>query len=325
MRFTVTDDTRQRYEAFLSDLTRILDDCLAFLNEGAQAVAKSYKAVCPADLALLLLVRHLMESIDGVSILVSRGSVQPCEPLLRSGLEALLGATYILADDSERRGLAFLVADVYGQIKFCRLCDPDDEVGKQIRSRVSADAISGILGQVPVKLARKKLAALQADLDQPQLKPINQEWQRMKAAGKSSKKSATPCPTCGRTDPPAKKGDPDWYSLFGGPRNVQQLAERVKRTDLYELMYRHWSGYTHAANTMRNLHEGADTVLLRPIRHPDGLIVMLRFAALLTLPLALQLIGRYAPESKDAANKRHEEICKAIRMAEKTKNVSWKA
>jgi hypothetical protein len=323
MRFSVTVETRPQYDAYLREFARVVDDCVDFLNEGAQAITHADKADSPGDFALLLLVRHLTDSIDGVSILVARGSVQPCEPLLRSGLEAFLGIAYIREGDSGRRGLSFLLAEIHRQLKFYRQCDPDDEVGKQLRTRVTAEAIEGIIGKVPLKLARKKVAALRADLDDPAMKPVNEEWNRIKAASK--RKKSPPCSSCGRFDLPGKKGDPEWYSLFGGPKNIEQLADKVKLSNLYQLMYRHWSGQTHAVNTMRNLHEVADAILLRPIRHPDGLVVMLRFSALLTLGLGLQLIRQYAPDSKATAKKRHDEICKAIREVERTKNVSWKA
>src|SRR5947209_20636140 len=48
---------------------------------------------------ILLLVRHVIESLDGVSILVSKGGSHPCQPLLRSALEAVLGVLYILEKD----------------------------------------------------------------------------------------------------------------------------------------------------------------------------------------------------------------------------------
>jgi hypothetical protein len=298
MRFEVTDDSRPRYEAYLHQLSRVVDSCVDFLDEGAQAVIRSYNGNAAGDLAVLMLVRHLMESIDGVSILMSRGSAQPCEPLLRSGFEALLGIRFIWADDSERRGIAYLVGDIRRSIRAYRHCDPDDELGKKLRRQATPEIIASLVGQVPVEDARRFVEALRADLDHPDLQPIHQEWEKAPSAA--------------------------WYSLFGGPKTIEQLAEKVNLGAMYTLRYRHWSCFTHAADTMRNLHASADAVLLRPLRHPDELVGMLRFALVLTSPVAVQLIQRYAPDRAELALKRHKDLCGAVKSLEATGNISWK-
>jgi hypothetical protein len=154
------------------------------------------------------------------------------------------------------------------------------------------------------------------------MKLINDEWNRIKATGKP-KKSPT-CPNCGRSDPPSRKGDPEWYSLFSGPKNLEQLAYKVKCAGPYQLLYRPWSGQAHAASTMRNLRESEDAVHLRPIRHPDGIAAVVHFSAMLTLGLASDLIARYAPEKMADAKKRYATLCETVRSLNQAQNLSWR-
>jgi hypothetical protein len=245
-----------------------------------------------------------MEAIDGVAILISQGAVQPCDALLRSGFEALAGIRYIMAEDSYRRGVAFFVSEIHRHIKRFRQCDPDDEMGKDMRRRLPAESVAVILDQLPAQEARQRVEDMRADLEQPPLKAINQEWQRVKAAS---------------------KGDPAWYSLFGGPKNIQQLAEKVNLTVWYEFLYRQWSGFTHAANCLRNLQDSPESILLRPLRHPEGVIPALRFAVILTAPVTVEIFKKYVPDSTEAAERRSQQLLDAVKAHEGVADVAWKA
>jgi hypothetical protein len=153
------------------------------------------------------------------------------------------------------------------------------------------------------------------------LKPVNDEWERIKLARKSAKPTP-PCPTCGR-GAPIEKGEPEWYSLFGGPKNVQQLAQQLNVNYLYEFMFRPWSGATHAINNMRNVYASDDAVILRPIRHPEGMNSILRSCVVLTIPLALLLFSKYSPQTADDVAKRDNELAAKINAVLKTENVPW--
>jgi hypothetical protein len=323
MRFSVSSETQPLYDAYLKAYTDAVGDCLQFLSDAMKAMEKPYKAESPGDLAAFLLIRHIIESIDGVCILVSRGSIHPCEPLLRSALEASLSVSYILSDDTNRRGVAFLTAETRKELKLLRQRDPEDALGKQVLAQNTAGQITDLIGEIPIDLLRKKIDALKADLNDLPLKPINAEFERIKAARKSAKPSP-PCAICGRGDPVDKPGDPEWYSLFGGPKNVQQLAQQLKVNYLYEFMYRPWSSATHAANNMRNVDASDDSVILRPIRHPDGMNMVLRSCVVLTVPLALLLFRKYSPEAENDVDKRNDELAAKINQVLKTENVPWK-
>jgi hypothetical protein len=48
-----------------------------------------------------------------------------------------------------------------------------------------------------------------------------------------------------------KEKNPKWYRLFGGPKNIEELAKHLEQKTLYELLYRKWSEPTHGGNSVQ--------------------------------------------------------------------------
>jgi hypothetical protein len=227
-----------------------------------------------------LLTRHAIESLDGVSVLVSKGCSQPCQSLLRSALEALLGIFYILEADSERRGLAYQLAYAHKRIKVYQRLDPTADQGKQLRREIAADPCADILNGLPALDYPKRIAGQQGMFRQPVFQPIEAEWQRMKAAH-------------------PKKKDPDWYALFGGPTSVQALATKVGVPAKYEFLYSYWSNEVHAGSALEAIGQKDGDPVIRPIRQPDELQPAVNFAGHFSLALAKQIVEAYEPAKMD--------------------------
>lgn len=67
---------------------------------------------------------------------------------------------------------------------------------------------------------------------------------------------------------------PNWFSLFGGPNTVRDLAEHLDKRDLYDLLYREWSSTTHSDGGLQKIirpHDAPGKIYIRNLRHPDGL------------------------------------------------------
>src|SRR5438132_1368055 len=133
MRFTVTDDSRGKYHAYLKERADVIEACIDFLNDGCKNVARCYGAGEAGKLAVIALVRHAVESLDGVSVLVAHGSILPCYPLLRSFFDASISALYIMQKDSDERGLAFFFCQILEARAFFERCDPTTNRGIAIR------------------------------------------------------------------------------------------------------------------------------------------------------------------------------------------------
>lgn len=272
----VSDEARQNYENVRQDLSQFVDECVRYLVEVYQTCERTKAPQQDYHHApVFLLVRHLMEMLDGVGVLISKGCSEPCRPLLRSGFEAYLGILYILEKDSFQRGLSYLVWHAHKRIKLFRKLDSTEQSGKEFRKELQSDPLCKHI-PIPALDYKTMIARLEGMLQQMDYRAVEMEWQDTKKR---------------------LNGDPEWYALFGGPRNIRELAKRLGHIGWYELLYRGWSDVTHAGSGLLNVKvdEEGDRVL-RPLRHPDGL----QFAALLSSHFvretAGKMIERYLPE-----------------------------
>lgn len=273
-----SDEQRQSLARVCAKFEGFVQDCIGCLKMAYDLVGEaSAKGTSYHHATVYLLTRHAIEYMDGVSVLVSKGCAQPCQPLLRSALEAMLGIFYILEADSERRGLAYQLAHAHKKIKVYQRLDPTTDQGKQLRREIAADPCADILDKPLAFDYPKMIAGLQGMFLQPQFQPIEAEWLRMKVAH-------------------PKKKDPEWYALFGGPTSVQALATKVGLPAMYEFLYRYWSNEVHAGSAMEAIGLMDGETVIRPIRHPEELQQAVNFAGHFGLALARKLVEVYEPE-----------------------------
>ena len=274
------------YEKLISDLSQFVGDCVRFLVD-AYDVAQfgSAKEQCYSHATILMLTRHVIESIDGVSVLAERGCAENCGPLLRSALEGQLGVLYILEADSKRRALSYQVAHAHRKIKTYRKFDPNNPLGKQLRAELKDDPMVDMFDRFPGDL-QAMIANLEGMFTKPEFAPIEREWQASR-----------------------KNKDPEWFALFGGPRDVRSLAIHLKLGAGYEGLYRSWSDVIHAGSGLNHVgpSEQPGTIVVRPIRHPDGLESACSHAAQICLNTACTLVQKYGPEQSERFRQMYSE------------------
>ena len=271
-----SDSDRERLEKVCADFAAFVQDCIECLKRAFDiSQEEAAKANKVHHATVLLLVRHVIESLDGVSVLVAEGCSQPCQPVLRSALEAILGLLYILETDTERRALAYQLAHAHKKIKLYDRLDPTTNAGKELRRVVAPDRCGDLFNRLPIIDYPKLIAGLQRMFTRTEFQPIEAEWQRIKAARGNK--------------------DPEWYALFGGPQNVRDLAIKVGLPAMYEFLYRYWSNEVHAGSAMEAIGKKDGDTVIRPIRHPEELQSAVNFAAQFSLLLAMKLVGFYAP------------------------------
>ena len=285
------------YEKLLSDLATFVGDCVRYLIDAYNiAETGSIHEQCYSHATVLMLARHVIESIDGVAVLTERGCAENCSPLLRSAFEGQLGVLYILQSDSKRRALAYQVAHAHRKIKMYRKYDPNGEVGKMFRKELKDDPMADVFDRIPADFPAM-VANLEGMFAQPEFVPIEKEWQSTR-----------------------KNKDPEWFALFGGPRDVRSLAFHLKLGAAYESLYRSWSDVIHAGSGLN--HVGPSTlpgaITIRPVRHPAGLESACSLAAGMCLNIARNLVERYGPERWDGFRRiysenlqsRYTQVCK---------------
>jgi hypothetical protein len=262
----------QEYEAVLAQLARFVEDCARLVTDAYELAQKrTYTEKKYHHATILLLMRHVVEAVDGVSVLVAKGSAENCGPLLRSGFEALASILYILKADTERRALAYQVAHIHKKIKLYRKFIPTDNLGRNIRADLIDDPLVSIFDQPGIDW-QKMIENLENTFSKPEYAPIQAEWERLKEARRGSQ-------------------DPHWYALFGGPSDLRKLALQVGKGSSYEILYRHWSDFAHASGAFNNISKGSVAgVAIKPVRCPEGIEQVCNFAAQISIETVMSVV-----------------------------------
>jgi hypothetical protein len=181
------------------------------------------------NLPIILSLRHILELLDSISILVKQSSIDPCKLILRGTLESYLGLEYILQAETNKRSLAFLVCYIHQTIKWHEKVNPNTDMGKQFRAIIEKDKT---IDQLKIQDLQNKISHSNAEqlLNNPAYTDANNEY--LNLVGK------------GVTNPP-------WYRLYCGPMNIEQLAQKVNLTTWYEVLYRYLSGTTHGTDILQ--------------------------------------------------------------------------
>ena len=226
--------------------------------------------------APLMVAWHAIESIDGVGVLLRRGAVNACAPLLRSAIEAQMGLAYILEKDTEDRAMAYLVYDIHTRIADNKKFDPGTMQGKDFHSKLKNDEIWNSLPPLnPPEPLTVRVQKQEAVLQKTEYAKAEAEWQRLKGLGKKF----------------------NWYTMFSGPANVLELAKATDQLSTYELLYRNYSDSVHAGNAAKRVFAlGDGKMSIQPLRLPTEIERCAQLTVAFCAMVATNLIQFYVKE-----------------------------
>jgi hypothetical protein len=241
-------DAAKSPRALINASTALIEE---LRNHGLVLLQRCFKtSKQPHDSAMLALFRHSLEMLDGFAILAAEAAIAPAVFQLRSLFEALLSLDYITNSDSSRRAYAYiLVTDLMEYRKSLFALDPETQQGKQYRGIFARDPVTANRPVPMLADAETRCRKLDALLAQPPFKEIHDEYQRVRQE--------------------ARDRSPKWYQLFGGPRNIEALAQQMNRPALYQQIYRNASASLHAARSLRDatIITPEEKLLLAPLRN----------------------------------------------------------
>jgi len=218
-----------------------------------------------------LLLMEYAEPIDGVSILARVGSAKNCTQLLRTGMELQLNVMFLMEGDDtyEQRCLAYEYFHFQNQLRVAQKCDPNTEVGKQVRGQSRDEPLGDIFDRTSSDI-QSEIKALQAKVNSARYAAVRAEVARTK-----SKR---------------------WYGLWNGPANVEALAGRLKQHAIYETLYRYWSSASHGESALKRMILGkAEGLQMQPVRSPAGLPAACRHACSLANSMTLFIVDKRLP------------------------------
>lgn len=228
---------------------------------------------------LIMLFRNIIEIIDSISLLVKESSIEPCKIILRTLLENILSIKYIVSKDTKQRASCFMVWDFHQTIKKLKRLDFSSSQGKQFLRKFKKDKL---LNKAKIKKYDNILEMIKAyeeRLQRPHFQEIENEYQRIKKITKN----------------------PKWYSLFGGPNNLEELAARLNLPGVYEQFYREWSDSTHGTDIFKGKESPSTKtgeILISQIRLPKYAQQITQITISLSLEIFQDIIDHFKPEMK---------------------------
>ena len=238
------------------------------------------------QMPLLMFFRELLEKADSISILVRNSSIDPAKTILRSLFEIHLYISYLLESHFQDRSMAFLVWNAKNIIKtnnaFLKGNHEYENLKRQVKndnSFLDANDLNNLPSAKPIIDNQKTL------LQRPEYKKALTDYEKTKK----------------------HISNPKWYSLFNGPRTIQELAIHLKMSSFYELVYRNWSGSVHSTDIIngkivksQNANEVADKVSadIIQIRLPKDAQSVSAFTLILMTMTYGTLINTKIPDKK---------------------------
>ena len=250
----------------------LLQELVNHATNALSRCALSSSGKTDVDLAGLALYRHLIEITDGIEVLVSQCCALPAIPLLRSSFESLLAIEYLLKEKTEyeRRALSWFVSYAYQRLALYERLDPTSGRGKQARDQYKDDLVLLHLENLPLEKIPAAEENLRDLLAKPHLQGVVAEYARFK--------------------------HPHWYQLFSGPPNLERLARHLRRSALYDVLYRPWSRHAHAQDLVPLLQGSKrGKFSLGRVREPSQLRQVSGLAASFMLSGTRQMLAWYRP------------------------------
>jgi len=235
---------------------------------------RTSKAEADNAFPVLALFLHILQMIDSAEVLISNNCVEPAELLIRSAFEANLGLEYMNESRTHTRGIAWIVRIILDRIEFGERHSKEHNKGKEFFKVMEQEGFEGfgdVLPQMP-EIPDDYLDNLKKSLDKPEYAEIFEEYKRLGE----------------------KRRHVEWYSLYGGPTNIRELAEHLNQRTIYDSLYRSWSKQSHAVSpdhlTM-TLENGQS--VLGPIRYPMNIVHTSNFALGILLQSEIAMINRF--------------------------------
>jgi hypothetical protein len=230
-----------------------------------------------------LMLRNMVEQLDGVGALVRANRVDPGKALMRVAFEAALNLSYLTATDRERRANHYRVANIHRMLKMEALTDPSTIAGRTRREAIRSDT-----SIVRPEFGESIAAPLEEMLRMRIMEEAERDWQERARRGKPL---------------------PPWYSLTGGPSNLADLATHLGRDAQYYLLYRMWSAVVHSEGLLEKVRPGPGGSAQIPLLRYPADLQMLTYIAVATASTAYkEIVERLLPEKAAALTAFHFQI-----------------
>lgn len=210
-------------------------------------------------------LRSLLDQLSAVGVLVGASWPEPALVNARVLLETCLQLEYLVVQDLEVRGLCYRFWEKKKEQASLKRMLSDGAQPSEYRRALDNERLS--LPEEPIDRDRikRRMAVVESSLSMPLYAEVAKRWAR------AVKEKKTPR---------------EWYSLCDPTLdNLEKLAKALKRSGVYETMYRSLSAHVHGSTRVKdNIQVNAQgTASVRRLRSPESAQQVTLLAAALSI------------------------------------------
>jgi len=213
------------------------------VNYGSNLIARAFdssKHDIDDVMIITVLLKHIVQMLDGVQVLLSSGNAHAAALQTRSAFEAYLYMLWIMKGDSKRKARFYYVFEIRKQRKWALRATPNTEERENfLKLYKEFDFAQAVNWDKLAEIAKANLAIVDSILSQPTLKPINDMIEKTKYL--------------------------DWYKALG-MQSIKQIAKEVDEEPIYDLFYTKFSDVMHASSYRDQIRVKSGSIELEPIR-----------------------------------------------------------
>ncbi|MFH1288981.1 MAG: DUF5677 domain-containing protein [bacterium] len=262
------DDLLNNFSSKLSILNQYGISLLSYIGQKGPLKTEYVPVVCS--------LRHTMELLEGIAVLIRNQLADPSMLLLRGVFESVIQTLFILDKDVEIRGRSFMYYDLLNQIDWIEKMDSSSQKGKELQAWIQKDIyLNGTNFSKPTD-TDKHLSDLINQKGILDYAVIHAEYENQKANGRKIK---------------------NWFSLFNGPQNIEQVAADINLGGTYQIFYRHLSESVHGTGVVKGkiIAKNGKGVIL-DIKAPDNIQYVVSTSISVSIILLKKIIDSLCPE-----------------------------
>lgn len=297
------EEARKNSAEHFSDQIALLRDLADYGSNLFLRAYNSSKKDLPDIVVCGVLLKQIVAMFDAIEVLVSEGMVHAAFLPARAAFEASIYLDWILFSDTDRKAKCYIVSNYRDERLWAyRVIQgtPEEAAFAQLTKSFGFD----IHAKRPTLAgeAKKHLAEVNRILAQPGFQSIDAEFDKKR--GK-------------------RKIDPEWYEIVGA-KSIRQVANVVGRLAEYEFFYSKGSQVTHSASYKDHVRFVKNQVHFKPIRHLDGIDMLIRFVVSIAIRSFQSVLGYYRPDELKAFSEKYIEDWRAAFLGVKSVNYDFR-
>ncbi|UPT69950.1 MAG: DUF5677 domain-containing protein [Flavobacterium sp. JAD_PAG50586_2] len=179
-----------------------------------------------------IFLRNCIELADSISILLKKSSVDPSKILFRALMENSFALQYMIAENEKLRAHSFLVCKANKDIRYYKQFVPTESISKEFVAKIKKEESDfNLSSYCDIEEIKNVIKGKLELLKEPIYNEVNDEFLKVCKSKKTN--------------------NPNWYSLYDGPENFQELCKKLNSTILYEFPYRKYSQNVHGIDVMK--------------------------------------------------------------------------